>query len=74
MVERLIERRLLVADRRGGNVVVEVAHESLLRQWPPLTAWLQEDADDLRVADAVERAADEWVRNGRLSGWLDPPR
>ncbi len=71
MVERLIERRLLVADRRGGNVVVEVAHESLLRQWPPLTAWLQEDADDLRVADAVERAADEWVRNGRLSGWLD---
>ena len=24
MVERLIERRLLVADRRGGNVVVEV--------------------------------------------------
>ncbi len=71
MVERLIERRLLVADRRGGNVVVEVAHESLLRQWPPLTAWLQEDADDLRVADAVELAADEWVRNGRHSAWLD---
>ena len=71
MVERLVEKRLLVADRRGGNVVVEVAHESLLRQWPPLTAWLQEDADDLRVADTVERAADEWVRNGRLPAWLD---
>ena len=71
----------MVADRRGGADVVEVAHESLLRQWPPLTAWLQADADDLRVVDAVERAAGEWVRNGRLrpgsttapSGW-PPPR
>jgi WD40 repeat protein len=71
MVERLTEKRLLVADRRGGADVVEVAHESLLRQWPPLTTWLQAAADDLRVIDAVERAADEWVRNARAPAWLD---
>ena len=36
MVARLIEARLLVTDRRSGADVVEVAHESLLRQWPEL--------------------------------------
>jgi formylglycine-generating enzyme required for sulfatase activity len=71
IVERLIEARLLVADRRSGTDVVEVAHESLLRQWPALTAWLQTDADDLKLVDAIERAAKEWARNGKQDGWLD---
>jgi WD40 repeat protein len=71
MVERLTEKRLLVGDRRAGADVVEVAHESLLRQWPPLTGWLQAVGDDLRVVDGVERASGEWVRNGRLPAWLD---
>ena len=59
MVERLIAARLLVTDQRSGANVVEVAHESLLRQWPALTAWLQADADDLKLVDTVERAASE---------------
>jgi CHASE2 domain-containing sensor protein len=71
MVERLIEARLLVADRRSGADIVEVAHESLLRQWPALAAWLQADAEDLKRVEAVERAAAEWVRNGRQEAWLD---
>ena len=71
MVERLIEARLLVVDRRSGTDVVEVAHESLLRQWPALTAWLQADADDLKIVDGIERAAGEWARNGKQDGWLD---
>jgi len=71
MVERLVAARLLVADRRSGADVVEVAHESLLRQWPALTAWLQADADDLKLVDAIDRAAGEWARNGRRDGWLD---
>ena len=71
MVERLVAARLLVADRRAGADVVEVAHESLLRQWPALTAWLQTDADDLKLVDAIDRAASEWARNDRQDGWLD---
>jgi CHASE2 domain-containing sensor protein len=71
MVERLVEARLLVTDRRSGADVIEVTHESLLRQWGVLAAWLQADADDLRLVEEVERAATEWVRNGRLDGWLD---
>jgi formylglycine-generating enzyme required for sulfatase activity len=71
IVQRLIKVRLLILDRRSGADVVEVAHESLLRQWPTLTDWLQADANDLKVIEGVERAAGEWVRNGRQSAWLD---
>jgi hypothetical protein len=71
IAERLIEARLLVVDRRSGAEVAEVAHESLLRQWPPLTAWLEADADDLKLVDAIERASGEWTRNARQDGWLD---
>jgi tetratricopeptide (TPR) repeat protein len=70
IVDRLIEVRLLVADRRGAADVIEVAHESLLRQWPALGAWLAADAADLQLVDGIERAAGEWNRNGRLEAWL----
>ena len=36
-----------------------------------LTNWLQADANDLKIIDGVERAAGEWMRNGRQSAWLD---
>jgi hypothetical protein len=71
MVERLIEARLLAADRRSGADVVEVAHESLLRQWPALTAWLQADADNLKLLEDIERAAAQWERRGRPDAWID---
>jgi WD40 repeat protein len=71
MVERLVESRVLARDRRDGVDIVEVAHESVLRQWPPLTAWLQADADDLRAVETIERAADEWKQNGKQPAWLD---
>jgi formylglycine-generating enzyme required for sulfatase activity len=71
IVERLVESRLLVADRRGDADVVDVAHESLLRQWPELTEWLSADAEDLKMAQAVEAAAAEWARHDRRPDWLD---
>jgi formylglycine-generating enzyme required for sulfatase activity len=71
VVERLVEARLLVRDRRSGVDIVEIAHESLLRQWPALSEWLKADAADLEMVDAVERAAKEWSRNGRQQAWLD---
>jgi WD40 repeat protein len=71
MVERLVKARLLVADQRDGVNVFEVAHESLLRQWPQLTSWLQADVDDLKVVDTVERAAKEWAGNDKHAAWLD---
>jgi WD40 repeat protein len=68
LLDRLVEQRLLVRDRRQledgtDAVVVEVAHEALLRQWPTLTAWLYEDAAALKALDAVQRAAKEWTKS-----------
>jgi WD40 repeat protein len=71
IVERLVDARLLVADRRAGIDVIEPAHESLLRQWPALTAWLETDAADLKLVEGVERAGGEWAHNSRLEAWLD---
>jgi hypothetical protein len=71
IVQRLVRERLLVSDRRDGVDVLEIAHESLLRQWPALAAWLEADAENLKLIDSVERAADEWAANGRLPAWLD---
>ena len=70
-VERLVEARLLVADRRIGVQVVEVAHESLLRRWSALATWLDADMADLMLVEGVERAASEWQRNECLEAWLD---
>src|SRR5262249_13408148 len=79
LIERLIEQRLLMRDRRRlvsgqEGIVVEVAHEALLRQWPSLSSWLEEDATALKVLGTVQRAAAEWVKSrGENSGgeaWL----
>jgi hypothetical protein len=76
VLERLVAARLLVRDRRKaeqlgiGDVVVEIVHEALLRQWLALSTWLDADADALQRLEAVRRAAAEWVRHGKAPAWL----
>jgi formylglycine-generating enzyme required for sulfatase activity len=71
MVARLVEARLLVLDRRADGDVVEVAHESLLRQWPVLSEWLKAEADNLKLIEGVERATAQWEHQSRLPSWID---
>ena len=70
LIQAMVEKRLLVKDTRDGEVVVEVALESLLRQWRELAAWLRDEAQDLKNADALERAATDWQASGRDRYWL----
>ena len=56
LIERLVEARLLVRDKDD----IEVAHESLLRQWPTLSGWLTEEKDNLRTLEKIRSAAAEW--------------
>jgi WD40 repeat protein len=72
LLEAFIARRLLVRDERDGEVVVEVALESLLRQWDALAEWLRVEAADLKDADNLERAARAWTQNGCRDEWLLP--
>jgi hypothetical protein len=70
LIDTLVARRLLVKDDLDGEVVVEVALESLLRQWDELAGWLRAEADDLKAADSVEQAARLWNHSGRQEDWL----
>src|SRR5262249_5502661 len=42
---------------------VEVAHEALIRYWPRLRQWLDEDRGDLRMLAVVRSAAQQWQKN-----------
>ena len=70
LIDALVDKRLMVSDRRDGELVVEVALESLLRQWDDLAGWLREQREDLKDADNLERAASAWQRSGRDDAWL----
>jgi WD40 repeat protein len=70
LIDALVDQRLLVKDTRDGHVVVEVALESLLRQWRELAAWLRAESEDLKDADSLERAAAAWQARGRDRAWL----
>ncbi|QZH62504.1 TIR domain-containing protein [Mycolicibacterium farcinogenes] len=70
LLNEFVARRLLVKGDSDGQVVVEVALESLLRQWDELADWLRAEAAELRGADAVERAVVAWERSGRRDDWL----
>jgi WD40 repeat protein len=69
LIERLVNQRLLVRDRRqvASNSVdiIEVAHESLLRHWHVLTNWLAEETSRIRVLGDARRATARWLDNGR---------
>ncbi len=55
------EARLLVLDHdREGQKTIEIAHEALLRVWPLLKGWIEDDAIRLQQLAAIQRASSEW--------------
>jgi WD40 repeat protein len=53
-----------------GEGSVEVAHEALLREWPRLREWIEEDAEGRRLRRHITEAAAEWDAAGRDQGEL----
>lgn len=60
-LEVMADRRLLSLD----DGVVEVAHEALLREWPRLRTWLEEDVQGRRLHARLAAAARSWDAGGR---------
>jgi WD40 repeat protein/DNA-binding SARP family transcriptional activator len=63
----------LLADARLLTVssgAVEFAHEALLREWPRLREWIEDDRENLRVHRSVSSAAEEWIRLEKDEGAL----
>jgi len=67
VIDRFGQARLLSFDRDPATrePTVEVAHEALLREWPRLRTWLEEDRDGLRLMRHLDGVADEWDSSGR---------
>ena len=53
-----------------GEGEVEIAHEALLREWPRLCRWLEEDTKGRRLHQHLGAAAREWDAGGRDPGEL----
>ena len=72
LLDAFASARLLTLGRDDatGAPTVEVAHEALLRDWPRLRHWLDEDRDDLRTQRVIADAADAWRQSGRDHGEL----
>lgn len=61
LLERLSDARLVTLD--AGTA--EVAHEVLIRRWPRLRRWLEEDRDGIRLNRRLSDAARLWDAAGR---------
>jgi WD40 repeat protein/class 3 adenylate cyclase len=61
VLARLTQDRLLTKTED----TVEVAHEALLREWPRLRAWLEEDVQGHQLRQHLTHAARQWEETGR---------
>jgi WD40 repeat protein/transcriptional regulator with XRE-family HTH domain len=66
VLSALADARLVTTDQNAA----EVAHEALIREWPTLRGWLEEDREGLRLHRHLTEAAQEWDTLGRDAGGL----
>ena len=66
VLNTLAEARLVTL----GENTAEVAHEALIREWPTLREWLNQDRESLRLHRHLTEAAHEWELLERDAGAL----
>ena len=66
VLDTLARARLVTMEQDA----VEVAHEALIREWPTLRAWLEEDREGLRIHRHLTETAIAWEAQRRDVGKL----
>src|SRR5687768_17131797 len=66
VLKALADARLITT----GEDTVEVAHEALIREWPTLRGWLEDNRDDLRLHRHLTESAQEWAALNREADML----
>ncbi|WP_117212172.1 helix-turn-helix domain-containing protein [Allorhizocola rhizosphaerae] len=61
VLELFVENRLVTVEQDTA----EISHEALIRAWPRLRTWIEEDRARLLVAQQVGEAAARWERENR---------
>jgi hypothetical protein len=66
VLKALADARLIITRENSA----EVAHEALIREWPTLRGWLEENREGLRLHRHLTEAAQEWAARNRESDML----
>ena len=66
VLKALADARLITTSENTA----EVAHEALIREWPTLHGWLEENREGLRLHRQLTEAAQEWLGMERESDVL----
>jgi len=71
-VEHLTHSRLLslTGGDDGQSPLVDLAHDTLIRDWPQLRKWLDQDRAELVLRQRLVADAQEWARHGRDRSFL----
>lgn len=70
VLDKLVQQARLVRLTEGdkpADAQVEVAHEALVRNWPRLVEWLEEEREQMRRRLRLTAAAEQWETLGRDS-------
>jgi WD40 repeat protein/energy-coupling factor transporter ATP-binding protein EcfA2 len=71
VMDAFLDARLLTSRvDASGEATIEVAHEALLRRWPPLRHAIDADRTTLRMRSEIERLAADWDRSGGDPSYL----
>ena len=76
VVQRLADAKLIVTNEViqkgvGARVAtIDIAHESLIRNWSLLRNWIEQNRHQLREKHRIEAAAAEWRDRGGVRGYL----
>jgi WD40 repeat protein/DNA-binding SARP family transcriptional activator len=66
VVDLLARRRLVTIS----DETVELAHEAVLREWPRLGEWIEQDREGMRIRRRLRASAEEWIEIGEDDGAL----
>ena len=66
LVSAFVAAHLFIGDRASdGTAVIGLAHEALLREWPPAVEWCEQNRELLRLRSGVVASAAIWRNSGR---------
>ncbi len=66
VLKALADARLITT----GQDTAQVAHEALIREWPTLRGWLEENREELRLHRHLTDASQEWLTSNREADLL----
>ncbi|MDX2037039.1 MAG: TIR domain-containing protein [Isosphaeraceae bacterium] len=69
VVQELKDARLVTSPRDSGSAI-EVSHEALIRGWPTLRSWIEEDRRGLMIKTELRDTAGDWNDHQRDASYL----